>query len=354
MKIKIIALGVVFASVAAAYVFVASPQQMDALDNASLSKNVASKKTSDVQSGKAALPASIERKAPAPVESTIQQFVELLKQQVGENITDVVVQVGLKEFRDGLQSEYPQKGAEIFEQIIRTAFPELADQILATVLSMDAYDEWLVANYLDLNDMNPIAKDNSLWAKRIELFGEDNARKIWSEEIAEDVRRERAVRTVVSELNQAYDMSMSDRVYTLQAVMQENFGNTAEGALIGTGNVTAKIAFQLDSVQRELAAMPEDQRQTAINEMRRQLGYPEERIEEMASFDQERNSMWEKGTSYMKEREALLSSYQGDDLETELDLLRLKHFDDRHAYTLKQEESIGMMRYERKRLYGLN
>ncbi|KZZ44200.1 hypothetical protein A3758_19060 [Oleiphilus sp. HI0118] len=100
--------------------------------------------------------------------------------------------------------------------------------------------------------------------------------------------------------------------------------------------------------------MEADERQETINQMRLQLGFPEDRIGVLAEQDKKNDEMWDKGNAYMEEREALVATYQGEDLETELDLLRLKHFDDRSAYSLKQEEALGMMRYERQRIYGLN
>ncbi|WP_197466489.1 hypothetical protein, partial [Oleiphilus sp. HI0080] len=172
--------------------------------------------------------------------------------------------------------------------------------------------------------------------------------------IAQDQQRERNVKTVMTELNTAYDMPLEDRVYTMQVAMQDNYGDTPEGLLMGTASVTTQMVFRLDSVQKELAAMEADERQETINQMRLQLGFPEDRIGVLAEQDKKNDEMWDKGNAYMEEREALVATYQGEDLETELDLLRLKHFDDRSAYSLKQEEALGMMRYERQRIYGLN
>lgn len=299
-------------------------------------------------------PEMLKRRQSVPSSEVVAQLTQLIKTQLGESIRSIAVQVSLKEMRDGLEADYPGEGVAMFEQIIRQAFPELAEQILSAISLMDTYDEWLVDNYLDLNDLNTLARDNTLWDKRIQLFGEAGAREIWSEEIAQDQQRERAVKTVMTELDKAYDMSMSDRVYTMQAAMQDNFGATPEGLLVGTSSVTTQLVFRLDSVQKELAALSPEERQETINTMRLQLGFAEERIPVLEEMDKKRNAMWDAGLSYMEERKTLLSSYQGEDLETELDLLRLKHFDDRHAYTVKQEESIGLMRYERERVYGLN
>lgn len=299
-------------------------------------------------------PKALEKRQSFTPEQVIAELSVKMREQFAGSIHNIVVQIGLKDLRIGLETEYPGLGFQMFEQIVRNAFPELADEILLAVSNMDSYDEWLVDNYLDLNDMNAVAKDNTIWNKRIELFGEADARQIWNEEVAQEAQRERNVKTVMTELNTAYDMPLEDRIYTMQAVMEENYGATPEGMLMGTANITTQMVFRLDSVQKELGAMEPEARQNTINQMRLQLGFPEDRIGVLAEQDQRNDEMWDKGKAYMQEREALISSYQGEDLETELDLLRLKHFDDRHAYSIKQEESLGMMRYQRPRVYGLN
>jgi hypothetical protein len=302
----------------------------------------------------AAIPEVLKKKGNMAPDALVEQLSRKMRAQFADSINSIVVQVSLKDMRVGLESEFPGQGSQMFEEILRRAFPELADQILLAIANMDAYDEWLVDSYLDLNDMNAVAKDNTVWNKRIELFGEEDARLIWNEEIAQDQQRERNVKTVMTELNTAYDMPLEDRVYTMQVAMQDNYGDTPEGLLMGTASVTTQMVFRLDSVQKELAAMEAGERQETINQMRLQLGFPEDRIGVLAEQDKKNDEMWDKGNAYMEEREALVATYQGEDLETELDLLRLKHFDDRSAYSLKQEEALGMMRYERQRIYGLN
>lgn len=303
---------------------------------------------------KAVIPEALKKVDRMAPEALVEQLSKKMREQFADSINSIVVQVSLKDMRVGLEAEFPGQGGQMFEEILRRAFPELADQILLAISNMDTYDAWLVDSYLDLNDMNAVAKENTIWNKRIELFGEEGARQIWNEEIAQEQQRERNVKTVMTELNTAYDMPLEDRIYTMQVAMQDNYGDTPEGLLMGTASVTTQMVFRLDSVQKELADMEADKRQETINQMRLQLGFPEDRIGMLAEQDKQNNEMWDKGYAYMEEREVLVSNYQGEDLETELDLLRLKHFDDRHAYSIKQEENLGMMRYGRPRIYGLN
>ncbi len=355
MKTKIILVSAVVVAGSLAYISLTGNQQsVTSAEMAAHSKALPQTQQNADQTRMVGLPKALQKPELLPADQLIEQLSIKMREQFGDTIDNVVVQVSLKDLRLGLESDYPGQGYEMFELILRKAFPELADEILLALANMDRYDEWLVDSYLDLNDMDAISKDNTIWNKRIELFGEEDARRIWNEEIAQDVQRERNVKTVMNELNTAYDMPLEDRIYTMQVAMQENYGATAEGMVLGTGNIITQLVFRLDSVQKELAAMEYEARQETINQMRLQLGFPEDRIAVLAEQDKKNNEMWEKGYSYMAERKMLVASYQGDDLETELDLLRLKHFDDRHAYSIKQEESLGMMRYERPRVYGLN
>lgn len=355
MKTKIIILGTVFGFAAAGgiYFLGSAPDQPSA--NERLAVLQAQEATVDNATRTDVPPPPVlTQETETDIDQVIANLSKLMREELAGTITDIRVQVSLKDMRNSLALDYPGQGAYMFEQILRNAFPELADRILAAITSMDIYDDWLVENYLQLHDLNPLAKENVIWDKRIAVFGDADARIIWNEEIAQVEQRESNVKTVMGELNTAYDMPMADRVYTMQAVMQDNFGDSAAGLMMGTGNVTTQMVFRLESVQKELASMDAQTRQQTVNEMRLQLGFPEERIAKLEAQDKASNEAWDKGATYMEERTALVASYQGNDLETQLDMLRLKHFDDRHAYSVKQEEAAGMMRYERERVYGLN
>lgn len=132
----------------------------------------------------AAIPEVLKKKGNMAPDALVEQLSRKMRAQFADSINSIVVQVSLKDMRVGLESEFPGQGSQMFEEILRRAFPELADQILLAIANMDAYDEWLVDSYLDLNDVNAVAKDNTVWNKRIELFGEEDARLIWNEEIA--------------------------------------------------------------------------------------------------------------------------------------------------------------------------
>jgi hypothetical protein len=288
-------------------------------------------------------------------ESVVEKYALLMRETFASSIQLLKVQVGLKSFRDELESDYPGQGASLFEQVVRRAFPDLATEILTSVGKMQTYDEWLVANYLDLNDKDPLSKEGAIWAKRNEIFTEEGAREIWSEELTQAQEREETMHKVLATLNTADDMPMEDRVYIMQSAMQEQYGSTPQGLALGTTGLATQLVFDLESVQKELRGMSEDDRQESINAVRRQMGYPEDRIEALEKMDRDNEARWQRGYGYMEERTEIIAQYEGDALTEKLDELRVKHFDERTAYSIKvEEEQMKFLRFDEPRIFGRN
>lgn len=285
----------------------------------------------------------------------VEKYAVLMRETFSETIDQLKVQVELKSFRDELESDYPGKGESLFEQVVRRAFPDIADEILASVEKMQTYDEWLVSNYLDLNDKDPLSKEGAIWAKRNEVFTEEGAREIWSEELTQAQEREETMHKVIATLNTADDMPMEDRVYIMQSAMQEQYGATPQGLALGTTGLATQLVFDLESVQKELRNMPADERQESINSVRRQMGYPEDRIQALEKMDKNNEERWQKGYAYMEERAEAMTQYEGDSLTEKLDELRVKHFDERTAFSIKvEEEQMKFLRFEEPRIFGRN
>ena len=94
-------------------------------------------------------------------------------------------------------------------------------------------------------------------------------------------------------------------------------------------------------------------RQNAINESRKQLGFTDDDIKLLAQEDKIKEQRWQNGYQYMSARDQLSQAYEGDDLESKLLELREKYFNN-EAPTIKAEEDSGFYRYNRPRLYGSN
>ena len=107
--------------------------------------------------------------------------------------------------------------------------------------------------------------------------------------------------------------------------------------------------------RKRQAEMTAEQRQEKINDIRRNIGFDEQVVQELAERDLTREARWQNGYAYMEARGVLEARYgQNAVPENELDLLREQYF--RHeAPTIKKEETdIGFYRYNRPRVYGRN
>ncbi len=278
-------------------------------------------------------------------------IARLLKEYTGV-ISNIAIQVTLSDLRDFVVSQYPTQGISLFQSIVRAAFPAIANDIFSAIAKMDAYDKWLMDNLRSMNDMNYISRNETLWNKRIAVFGERDARKIWSEELTASQERQQSMQKTITLLNKDNDTPIDERLYLLKTTLDENYNNTVDNLMIDHSMI-AKVFLGFDSVQKDLAKLPIEQRQAQINSIRKQLGYSQEQVEELAKSDAMKEARWQNGYKYMAEREALLKENLGSNQDQALSLLRVKYFK-REAPTIAKEEAGGFYRYLRPRLYGRN
>jgi hypothetical protein len=217
---------------------------------------------------------------------------------------------------------------------------------------MAIYDDWLLDNMLNLNEMNELEYSGTLWQKREALFGED-AKKIWSSEITAKEERRKALQTTVAMLDQAYDTTMDERIYILQSAFDEQYSESIENVVFDSRGVLAQVMFSFDSVQKELEKLPNDERQEQIDSIRRSMGYEEEQIDYLSGLDQKREVRWQNGYRYLEEKQMLSESFSGDEFTRELKTLREKHFK-HEAATIEREERDEYFRFKRPRVYGRN
>ena len=288
----------------------------------------------------------------AEFEALKANYIEKIISEFGSVISDIAVQVSLKDFMDSLVSTYPDRGAELFEAVIRGAFPELADQIMHVIATMRLYDEWLLDNMLALNDMNLLEQRGELWKKREELFGED-AKKIWSEELTAAEDRREVLQKTVALLDQSFDTTMNERIFILQTAYNEQYDETIENVVFDSKGVLSQVLFGFDAVQKELEALSNEDRQEEINQIRRKMGFDEESIAQLAKKDQKRHRRWENGYKYSDARKELAVNLSGAELDDAVQALQVKFFK-HEAPTIAKEERDGMMRFDLPRMYGLN
>ena len=269
----------------------------------------------------------------------------------GNTIDEIKTRLELFRERMDLLAEDPQGGAQLFEQAIHIAFPERAADILALVAKLDRYELWLTENELRLQGLPVMERQAALWQKREEIFGE-LANDIWDRAESELEQKAETFQRELAKLDQAHGQSLQELAYQLQSTVEELYGNDMTYRLTGSGALGDTL-FRMDSVQSQLADLPAEERQQAINDLRRQLGYPEDAIEKLAEQDQERARKWEQGNAYMSERDQLTSNLSGEQLDQALEDLRQEYFGNT-SITIRKEEEDGFYRFERKRYYGIN
>ncbi|MFZ5572327.1 MAG: hypothetical protein ACOZF0_18155 [Thermodesulfobacteriota bacterium] len=286
--------------------------------------------------------------AATPIED---QFVRELRKYYGGSIAKKSTQASLYDIRNSIMGSRPD-GKAFFNNLLKRAFPNQADDIIATLDKLDGYNRWLAANQARLDQMTEAEKMAVLWEKRRELFGDD-AEEIWSDEMLATETRKEKVQDALAFLNESRDTSMEEKLQVYQDTLKETYENSPEEYLLSQKPILAKVFFSIDSVQDELKQMDPDQRQMAINRIRREMGFTENQIEEMEKRDADRNQRWDVGLKYMEERRQIVAEYQGPDQEEQLKALREKYFQD-EAGTIALEEKDAFFRFERPRFYGRN
>ena len=284
-------------------------------------------------------------------ETFIQALSKQMKEQHAHEIQSVLVQLTMGDFKLFVMESFPDTGESVFSKIMNNAFPEYAQSIFNLLNSMNIYKDWHVDMLLALNDMDTLTRNGTLWNKRHELFGE-LAEEIWQKEIDSQQAKEKAIQETLMALHQADNMTMTDRLYTLTNSIQEQYGDEHSNFLISKGMV-ADIYFHLDSVQNDLKNMSNEDRALALSDSRKQLGFSDEAIAEMAEKDKSNESRWSNGYNYMAARDQYLKTYTGELLSEKLSELRTQYFK-HEAATIEKEEAESFYRYERPRLYGSN
>jgi hypothetical protein len=280
------------------------------------------------------------------------QFVRELRRYYGKTISGKATQASLYDLRNSIMGSRPDKGRELFYGILKRAFPEHADVIMATLDKIDQYKRWIEDNKAALSRMSETERLAALQKKRVELFGED-AQQIWTgEELATEARRAK-MQDTLAVLNESDDTTMDEKIEVYQDSLRETYQGTPEGFILDQGPLLSKVFFSIDSVQDELKQMTPRDRQEEINRIRQKMGFTQEQVESMARRDADNELRWEAGLQYMQDREAAVQQYEGARLEERLSELREQYFDD-EADTIAREEKDGFYRFKRPHIYGRN
>lgn len=294
---------------------------------------------------------SLSQLSPSEIDLFIADMVNKMQAQHGHEISDVRIQASLADFKQYILEEFNENGLAIFTQIISQAFPQYAQQIFALLDKLAQYDNWHVDNLLTLNDLNFMERKGRIWKVRHEMFGSD-ADLLWEHELNDANNKQETVLQTIESLGQANNIALQERLDILQKTIDEQYGETEEGLLIGKGMVS-QIFFGLDSVQNNLKALSPEERQKIIDESRQRMGFSEADIKQLAERDRENEARWQNGYAYMNARDQLKQNYSGEQLDGQLKALRDQYFK-KESKTIAAEEDSGFYRFQRPRVYGSN
>ncbi len=287
-----------------------------------------------------------------PSDPFIDRMVRELKKCYAKTISQKSTQASLIGIRDFVLGTHPDNGRAVFYTILKQAFPDYADEIMETLAGIDEYTRWLEDNKKMLSRMTALERTTAMWEKRKELFGDD-AEKIWSGDVLATEARKAKMQDIMAALNEESTTSIDEKLHVYQGALNETYKGTPEEYLLGQNAILSKVFFSIDSVQNELKNMSPEQRQMEINSIRRQMGFSEEQIEELAKRDAEKEQRWQVGYRYMQQREKVMQQYEGEEREERLKDLREQYFQD-EAKTIELEEKDNFFRFERPRIYGRN
>jgi len=279
------------------------------------------------------------------------EIITKLQTTYSDRIQELNVQASLIKVKQYVLNHYTTEGSKHFIRIIRAAFPRYAESIFSILDRLDIYSEWLIDNQAMLAELSHLEKNGALWEKRRELFGKD-ANIIWSDELAELAQKQTRIHDTIRQLDQSHDLSLDEKLYQLQALISENHEGSIQELSLNAG-MLAQAFLNFDSVQQNLKQLSPEDRQLEINNVRRQLGFAEEQIENLQAKDEVRNQRWDNGLAYMNERNQLIDTIGEDELASALDALREQYFK-ADASTIKKEEESDFLRFNRPRKYGKN
>lgn len=272
---------------------------------------------------------------------------ESLRAQFGERIAETRSQVSLLQLRRLLMRRFPDDWEVKLSDLLARAFPDYAQQVLATFDRIDRYDDWLADSTAELSALQHEELTQTLWEKREELFAEDAA-DIWAAE-----SESRHLRDLMTVVDKAPDLPLEDRLDLLLASADET-AHAGSGPLLANKRRTLGIAFlATESVQSDLEQMSPEERAERLRSLRLAIGFDTAAIQAMADLDARHDQQWNNGLLYMTERANVVENHEGTALEEELRYLRARYFG-HDARRIEAEEASGFFRFRRRRIYGRN
>ncbi|WP_224247333.1 hypothetical protein [Hyalangium gracile] len=301
--------------------------------------------------------APVSADAPAPSippllanpEADLDQLATYLRERFGAKLKEPYVQIKmLEDLMRYFQKRNPDRWQEELLAFLKKAFPEMYEELAATLRNRVDYEKWVRDNDAYLRGLSDKERRAAMWDARNRLFGKETAERIWASEL-----KNQAVADTLAALDAKQDANLTQKLSTYKQRLQEIHGEQTEVYLERHRQETMNRFLDLPSVQQELTAMQPQERSQSLRTIRKEMGMDEEALKRWDTLDQTRDARWDAGARYMAEREALAKQLSGAELEAKLQEVRARYFGS-EADIIAQEEASGFFRFERPRQWGRN
>ena len=246
-----------------------------------------------------------------------------------------------------LERRHPETWLAELERILRAAFPDDAEALLALFRQRAEFQAWLASHRGEVARMSPDARRDAMWEARRRHFGAD------ADRIFASVARNEAIEDTLAEIDANPAGTVGDRFGSYVRSIEQSYGDDADDFVANRRQELLDRFVGLNSIQAELATMPPAERSEVLRGIRVQSGMDDEALGRWDSLDAERDDRAARGASYMERRAALEAAFTGDALATRLAALRAELFG-AEAETIANEEAGGYFRFTIARAYGMN
>jgi hypothetical protein len=253
----------------------------------------------------------------------------------------------IEEMGKTLKAEFPVTWQDRMYDALKAIFPENAEHLMDMFKKLIRYNGWLDKNWGKLIGMSRTERNNILLGKRKEIFGNE-AKAIWTGE-----EKTEAIFNVLDGLNRVKGASLEEKLAFFVGTIRQEYGQEADVFIKGHQQELLYSFFSLESVQVDLARMQPLERRQSLRVIRQVMEMDEQTLARWEALEKVRDERWDKGLEYMKERQRIVDTTQGEDRERILGELRLKYFGN-DAVTVASEEKAGYFRFKVRRVYGLN
>ncbi|MBN1206528.1 MAG: hypothetical protein JXB05_16700 [Myxococcaceae bacterium] len=298
------------------------------------------------------LPGEAPPSTPAPTggaEQSLEELSAFLRNRYGAKLKEPYVQIKmLEDLMRYFQKRNPDRWQEELLAFLKQEFPEMYEELAATLRNRLDYEKWVKDNQSYLRGLGEKERRTAMWDARNRLFGKEAAERIWASEL-----KNQAVADTLVALDSKQDANLQQKLSTYKQRLQEIYGEQSEAYLARHQQEMMNRFLDMSSIQEELTAMTPQERTQSLRTIRKEMGLNEEALQRWDTLDQTRDARWEAGARYTEERVALAKQLSGAELEAKLQELRARYFGP-EADIIAQEEASGFFRFERPRQWGRN